>query len=71
MHSINAIDSKHLFHEWGTYNCFEYALRLTDSSDYVEIKKQRVFAKNEFIQYLIINNLIFKAQHNGIIIYFI
>ncbi|WP_180145475.1 DUF7689 domain-containing protein [Desulfoluna butyratoxydans] len=70
VHSINVIDSSHLFHEWGTYNCFEYALRLTNSSDYVEIKKQHVFANSEFIQYLIINNLISKAQDNGLIIYF-
>lgn len=70
MHSVNAVDSRCLFHEWGTYNCFEYALRLTDSSDYVKIKKQNVFANSEFVQSLIINNLIFKTQENGIIIYF-
>ena len=69
-HSIEVIESDHLFHEWGTYNCFEYALGLTDSRDYIEVKKQNVFANSEFINFLLENGLIEKNGNDGVIIYF-
>lgn len=42
-HSIEEENSEYLFQEWGTYNCFEYALGLTEFPEYVEVKKQGVF----------------------------
>ncbi|MEJ1438482.1 MAG: hypothetical protein RPU61_14435 [Candidatus Sedimenticola sp. (ex Thyasira tokunagai)] len=70
-HSISVSDSDHLFHEWGTYNCFEFALGLTKFQDYVIVKKKNVFANSEFICYLLENDLIEESDHEGVLIYFI
>lgn len=69
-HSIAVRDSDHLFHDWGTFNCFEYALGLTDLDGYVVVKKQNVFANSAFMKYLIENNLITKNSGGKTIIYF-
>lgn len=69
-HSISKIDSDYLFHDWGTYNCFEFALGLTEFPDYVNVKKQNIFANSEFIGFLLKNGHIEEDGNEGVIIYF-
>ena len=69
-HSVTTVSCDNLFCDWGTYNCFEYALGLTNSDSYVGVKKMGVFANSQFVTHLLDNEILSESDNNAELVLF-